>query len=95
MKVCQPHCINPYANASDWGRQIGPVGLHYALVTLYERYEVPLAIVENGFGAIDTLEKDGTCHDPYRVEKLDRLFRTPLFQDFMGLLRIKRRLNRK
>ena len=61
---------NPYVNKSDWGWQIDPVGLRYALVTLYERYEIPLFIVENGFGAIDTLEKDGSCHDPYRVDYL-------------------------
>ena len=61
---------NPYVNASDWGWQIDPVGLRYSLVTLYERYEIPLFIVENGFGAIDVLEKDGACHDPYRVEYL-------------------------
>ena len=57
-------------NKSDWGWQIDPVGLRYSLVTLYERYEIPLFIVENGFGAIDVLEKDGVCHDPYRVEYL-------------------------
>ena len=61
---------NPYVNKSDWGWQIDPVGLRYALATLYERYEIPLFIVENGFGAIDVLEPDGSCHDPYRVEYL-------------------------
>lgn len=61
---------NPYVIASDWGWQIDPVGLRYSLVTMYERYEIPLFIVENGFGAIDTLEKDGTCRDPYRIEYL-------------------------
>lgn len=61
---------NPYVDKSDWGWQIDPVGLRYALVTLYERYEIPLFIVENGFGAIDVLEQDGSCHDPYRVEYL-------------------------
>ena len=61
---------NPYVDKSDWGWQIDPVGLRYSLVTLYERYEIPLFIVENGFGAIDTLEKDGSCHDPYRVDYL-------------------------
>jgi len=61
---------NPYVAASDWGWQIDPVGLRYALVTLSERYEIPLFIVENGFGAIDVLEKDGSCHDPYRIEYL-------------------------
>ena len=61
---------NPDVNKSDWGWQIDPVGLRYVLVTLYERYEIPLFIVENGFGAIDKLENDGSCHDPYRVEYL-------------------------
>ncbi len=52
---------NPYVKASDWGWQIDPVGLRYALATLYERYEKPLFIVENGFGAIDKLQPDHTC----------------------------------
>lgn len=59
--------MNPYVDASDWGWQIDPIGLRYSLVTLYERYEIPLFIVENGFGAIDALESDGTCHDDYRI----------------------------
>ena len=37
---------NPYVKASEWGWQIDPVGLRYALVTMYERYEIPLFIVE-------------------------------------------------
>ena len=36
---------NPDVNKSDWGWQIDPVGLRYSLVTLYERYEIPLFIV--------------------------------------------------
>ncbi|MGN0619135.1 MAG: 6-phospho-beta-glucosidase, partial [Ruminiclostridium sp.] len=44
---------NPYVKKSDWGWQIDPVGLRYALNILYERYGKPLFIVENGFGAID------------------------------------------
>lgn len=54
----------------DWGWQIDPVGLRYALVTLYESYEVPLFIVENGFGAIDILKEDHTCDDDYRIAYL-------------------------
>ena len=46
------------------------MGLRYALVTLYERYEVPLFIVENGFGAIDILKEDHTCDDDYRIAYL-------------------------
>ena len=48
---------NPYVKASEWGWQIDPVGLRYALVTMYERYEIPLFIVENGFGDIDCIER--------------------------------------
>lgn len=61
---------NPYVRASDWGWQIDPVGLRYSLSTLYERYELPLFIVENGFGAIDELKEDKTCDDDYRIDYL-------------------------
>lgn len=61
---------NPFVKASDWGWQIDPVGLRYSLATLYERYEVPLFIVENGLGAIDVLEEDKTCDDSYRIDYL-------------------------
>lgn len=61
---------NPYVKASDWGWQIDPVGLRYSLAALYERYELPLFIVENGFGAIDRLEEDHTCDDSYRIDYL-------------------------
>ena len=55
---------------SDWGWQIDPVGVRYALVTLYEHYEVPLFIVENGLGTVDILKKDHTCDDGYRIAYL-------------------------
>ena len=61
---------NPYVKASDWGWQIDPVGLRYALNSLYERYQKPLFIVENGFGAIDVKEEDGSCNDDYRIDYL-------------------------
>nr|WP_330376561.1 family 1 glycosylhydrolase [Dorea longicatena] len=52
------------------GWQIDPVGVRYALVTLYEHYEVPLFIVENGLGAVDILKKDHTCDDGYCIAYL-------------------------
>ena len=61
---------NPYVKASDWGWQIDPVGLRYSLDVLYERYELPIFIVENGFGAIDQLKEDFTCDDSYRIAYL-------------------------
>lgn len=61
---------NPFIKESDWGWSIDPEGLRYALNIFYERYELPLFIVENGFGAIDVKEADGSCHDDYRIEYL-------------------------
>lgn len=61
---------NPHVKASDWGWQIDPVGLRYTLNILYERYQKPLFIVENGFGAIDKAGDDGVIHDDYRIAYL-------------------------
>ena len=61
---------NPYIKSSDWGWAIDPTGLRYALNRLYDRYQIPLFIVENGFGAIDTVEEDGSIHDPQRIDYL-------------------------
>ncbi|MBR1420602.1 MAG: 6-phospho-beta-glucosidase [Selenomonadaceae bacterium] len=62
---------NPYIKVSDWGWAIDPVGLRYALNYLSERYDgIPLFIVENGFGAIDKKEADGSCDDSYRIDYL-------------------------
>lgn len=44
-----------------------PDGLRYSLNEYYARYHLPLMVVENGLGASDTLEADGTVHDPYRI----------------------------
>ncbi|MEI5988962.1 bglH3 [Enterococcus termitis] len=58
---------NPYLPSTDWGWQIDPKGLKIALIELYDRYQVPLMIVENGMGSVDVSE-EGMVHDPYRVE---------------------------
>lgn len=60
---------NPYLNVSEWGWQIDPEGLKTALHEVYDRYQIPLLIVENGVGAKDTLE-NGAVHDPYRIDYL-------------------------
>lgn len=61
---------NPYLKASDWGWQIDPKGLRYSLNEIYDRYQIPLMVVENGLGAYDKLEADGSIHDPYRIDYL-------------------------
>ncbi len=61
---------NPCLKYSEWGWAMDPTGLRYALNEIYGRYQIPVIIVENGLGAADTVEKDGSIHDKYRIEYL-------------------------
>lgn len=63
---------NPYLEASEWGWAIDPLGLRISLCKLYERYHIPLFIVENGFGAADRVEADGSIRDDYRIDYFRR-----------------------
>ena len=63
---------NPYLKESEWGWTIDPIGLRYYLNDIYSRYQLPIMIVENGLGARDVFESDGTIHDQYRIEYLKR-----------------------
>ncbi|WP_099467370.1 glycoside hydrolase family 1 protein [Konateibacter massiliensis] len=59
---------NPYLKTSQWGWQIDPDGLRYFLNEIYDRYQLPIMIVENGLGQDDKLEEDNSIHDPYRID---------------------------
>lgn len=61
---------NPYLESSDWGWQIDAVGLRVTLNKLYDRYQVPLFVVENGLGAIDKPDDNGMIQDDYRINYL-------------------------
>ena len=61
---------NPYLKASEWGWQIDPKGLRYSLNEIYDRYQMPLMVVENGLGAKDVIEADGSINDDYRIDYL-------------------------
>lgn len=58
---------NPHLAKSEWGWQIDPQGLRYLLNVLYDRYQKPLFIVENGLGAKDTVAENGEINDDYRI----------------------------
>jgi 6-phospho-beta-glucosidase len=62
--------VNPYLKASDWGWQIDPKGLRWSLNEIWDRYQLPLMVVENGLGAKDELTEDGKIHDDYRIDYL-------------------------
>ena len=61
---------NPYLKASDWGWQIDPKGLRWSLNEIYDRYQIPVMVVENGLGAYDKKEPDGSINDDYRIDYL-------------------------
>ena len=61
---------NPYLQYSDWGWSMDPDGLRYTLNVIHDRYCCPIMVVENGLGAYDTVEEDGSIHDPYRIDYL-------------------------
>ncbi|TLQ05092.1 glycoside hydrolase family 1 protein [Pediococcus stilesii] len=63
---------NPFLEESEWGWQIDPTGLRIGLNELYDRYQVPLFVVENGLGAKDQIEKDGSINDDYRISYLKK-----------------------
>lgn len=58
---------NPHLKASEWGWQIDPLGLRITMNTLYDRYQKPLFIVENGLGAVDIPDENGYVEDDYRI----------------------------
>lgn len=84
---------NPYLKLSEWGWQIDPLGLRITMNSLYDRYQKPLFIVENGLGAKDVLVDDGhgsyTVNDDYRIEYLRehiKAFKQAVEEDGVELL---------
>lgn len=63
---------NPYLLSNEWGWQIDPVGLRITLNYLYQKYRIPLFIVENGLGAVDKLLEDESIKDDYRIDYLQK-----------------------
>lgn len=59
---------NPYLDVTEWDWQVDPIGLTISLLELYDRYEKPLFIVENGLGYMDIPDKKGNINDDYRIE---------------------------
>lgn len=62
--------VNPYLKSSAWGWQIDPLGLRITLNEIYDRYQKPMFIVENGLGAYDQPNAEGYVADDYRIEYL-------------------------
>ena len=63
---------NPYLEVSEWGWQIDPLGFRYELHCIYDRYNLPLFILENGIGCLEELDEEGHVHDDYRIDYLSK-----------------------
>lgn len=61
---------NKYLSANDWGWAIDPLGLRTSLNVYWDRYQKPICVAENGYGAYDKIEQDGSIHDSYRIDYL-------------------------
>lgn len=80
---------NPYLKSTEWGFAIDPVGLRIEMNNLYDRYQIPLMIVENGLGSLDKLEDDNSVHDQYRVDFLKmhiKEMKKAVFEDGIDLI---------
>ncbi len=62
---------NPHLESSEWGWQIDPKGIRTILNLLWDRYQKPLFIVENGLGAVDEITPDGNINDDYRIQYIN------------------------
>lgn len=64
---------NPYlteVSPKPWSWPVDPKGLRYTLNVLYDRYHLPLFVVENGIGLDETPDAEGKISDPFRVHYL-------------------------
>lgn len=80
---------NPYLKSSEWGWQIDALGLRSTLNVLYDRYNKPLFIVENGLGAVDKPNEEGFVEDDYRISYLRehiKAMKTAVEEDGVDLL---------
>lgn len=66
---------NPNLEYTDWDWAIDPDGLRMGLEILHERYGLPIVISENGLGAYDKVEADGSIQDPYRIDFIEKHLR--------------------
>lgn len=62
--------VNPHLGFTEFGWQVDPMGFEITLNEIYSRYQLPLLVTENGLGAYDKLEEDGSIHDEYRIKYL-------------------------
>lgn len=66
---------NPYLETTAWGWPVDPMSLRYLLNEVYDRYQKPIFIAENGLGEIDQADENGYVEDDYRIDYLKAHFK--------------------
>ncbi|WP_282925583.1 6-phospho-beta-glucosidase [Helcococcus kunzii] len=61
---------NPYLEYTEWDWAVDPLGFRITLNEIYDRYQKPLFVVENGLGAVDKPDENGYVEDDYRIDYL-------------------------
>lgn len=61
---------NPYLESNEWGWQIDPIGLRITLEKLYDRYQIPLFVAENGIGLQENTDGLIEIEDTQRIDYL-------------------------
>lgn len=61
---------NEYLPMTTFGWEVDPHGFRTTMRQLWDRYQLPLVVTENGLGAFDELTADGRVHDQYRIDFL-------------------------
>ncbi|MBS4456620.1 6-phospho-beta-glucosidase [Tuanshanicoccus lijuaniae] len=64
--------VNPYLKRSEWGWMIDPLGFRITINSIWDRYQKPLFVVENGLGAQDLIDDHHQIEDDYRIEYLSQ-----------------------
>lgn len=72
--IALPFGQNPYLESTAWGWPIDPVSIRYVLNEVYDRYQKPIFIVENGLGQVDQPDENHYVNDSYRINYLNDHF---------------------
>ncbi|NET39393.1 MAG: beta-glucosidase [Cyanothece sp. SIO1E1] len=68
-----PSADGPALTTMDW--KVTPDALYWGPRFLYERYQLPIVVTENGMANCDWIHVDGKVHDPQRIDLLTRYLR--------------------
>ncbi|MDD6710767.1 MAG: glycoside hydrolase family 1 protein [Sharpea porci] len=79
---------NDYVQYTDWDWEIDPVAMRYVLRNMWDLYQLPMIITENGYGAHEDLDENGQINDIERINFLrDQIYQVGLaIQDGVEVL---------